>query len=304
MVWVLGRTQTNGPQDYATVHKFQDGLRITSLSDWPGIAPVPEVVPDPSVDMGTPPMLQVQNMSGQIFFELASRLLHEHRPHDSDGSQLLRFRRIGFVPNAKFDFSALDTDVQAALENAARTGVETMRQLQPKLARVSNGWGMNIDTMGVYGNSYAKRAIVALVGLGANQQQDAIYPIALADADGKPLVGGEDYILHFSKSELPPVDAFWSLTMYDSEGFPVANPIDRQSVHLPGDDLLFNDDGSLDLYIRPHSPGAKKEANWLPSPSNGQLGVTLRLYAPRVQILMGNWAPPKIQKDTTSTLQI
>jgi hypothetical protein len=142
---------------------------------------------------------------------------------------------------------------------------------------------------------YLKRAIVALVGLGANQPEDAIYPLAIVDAGGQPLVGGQKYVLHFAKSELPPVEAFWSVTMYDAEGFQVANALNRFAIG-DRDALKYNADGSLDLYIQPDSPGAAKEANWLPSPKSGALGITMRLYAPRQQALDGRWNPPAIKK--------
>ena len=142
-----------------------------------------------------------------------------------------------------------------------------MHAKTPTLARVVNGWQMNTDTVGVYGNYYLKRAIIALVGLGVNPPEDAIYPLIVADADGKPPTGDHNYILHFSKAELPPVDAFWSVTMYDAEGFPVANAINRFALG-DRDALKYNADGSLDLYIQHDDPGSDRTANWLPSPSD------------------------------------
>jgi hypothetical protein len=147
----------------------------------------------------------------------------------------------------------------------------------------------------VYGNYYLKRAIVAMVGLGANQPDDAIYPLNVSDENGKPLNGKHKYILHFNKEELPPVDAFWSLTMYDEQGFQVANPIDRFAIG-DRDELKYNSDGSLDIYIQNENPGADKESNWLPSPPSGTLGATMRLYAPKVQALDGRWNPPAIKR--------
>jgi hypothetical protein len=162
------------------------------------------------------------------------------------------------------------------------------------MARIINGWQMNTDTMGVYGNYYLKRAIVAMVGLGANQPDDAIYPIAAADANGKPLNGENNYFLHFDKEELPPVNAFWSITMYDEAGFTAPNSIDRSAIG-DRDDLKYNADGSLDLYLQHKNPGPDKESNWLPSPSSGKLGITMRLYAPKAQALDGRWNPPAIK---------
>ena len=165
------------------------------------------------------------------------------------------------------------------------------------MARVVNGWQMNTDSMGVYGNFYLKRAIVAMIGLGASQPQDAIYPLNVADADGQPLTGDNDYVLHFEKGELPPVEAFWSVTMYDAEGFQAANPINRFAIG-DRDSLSYNNDDSLDLYLQHENPGPQRESNWLPAP-RGPLGVTMRLYAPAPQALDGRWNPPPIQRVNT-----
>jgi hypothetical protein len=165
----------------------------------------------------------------------------------------------------------------------------------PTLARVVNGWQMNTDTMGVYGDFYLKRAIIAMAALGANQPDDAIYPLCVTDADAKPLDGAHKYVLHFRKEDLPPVDAFWSVTMYDEKGFPVANSINRFAMG-DRDDLKYNADGSLDLYLQNESPGADKESNWLPSPPAGTLGVTMRLYEPKAQALDGRWNPPAVKR--------
>jgi hypothetical protein len=171
-----------------------------------------------------------------------------------------------------------------------------MQALVPRMARVQNGWMINSDTMGVYGNYYLKRATISMIGLGANQAEDATYPLAVADADGKPIDGNNNYVMHFDKAALPPVDAFWSITMYDQEGFQVANPLNRFAIG-DRDKLKYNADGSLDIYIQNASPGKDKESNWLPAPK-GPLGITMRLYAPRVEILNGTWAPPGIKRVT------
>jgi hypothetical protein len=151
---------------------------------------------------------------------------------------------------------------------------------------------MNTDTMGVYGNYYLKRAIVAQVGLGANLPEDAIYPLNIRDKNGKPLTGANKYVLHFAKSRIPPAAAFWSVTLYDLDGFPVANPLNRFAVSswMP---FHYNSDGSLDLYFQNQSPGAGKEANWLPTPK-GPFNLTMRVYAPKNEALTGEWSPAPI----------
>jgi hypothetical protein len=294
-VMIIGRTQTNGPKDYAAVHKVQEGYIITPLSQW-GKAPQPvRAVIDPLVDMKTPPLDQVNKMPAAAYFKYAVEIMKLNPPHVTDWSIVARLKRIGIEPGKSFDYEKLDPSVQQALGKAATDGLKGMYAKMPTVARVVNGWQMNTDTMGVYGDYYLKRAIVAMVGLGANQPEDAIYPLNIADADGKPLLGQYKYVLHFSKEAIPPVNAFWSVTMYDEEGFQVANPINRFAIG-DRDDLKYNADGSLDLYLQHDNPGPDKESNWLPSPATGTLGVTMRLYAPKAQALDGRWNPPAIKR--------
>ncbi|MGC1647383.1 MAG: DUF1254 domain-containing protein [Candidatus Sulfotelmatobacter sp.] len=293
-VWVIGRTQTNGPKDYAAVNKVQDGYTITPLSQW-GKTPQPvAAVIDPSVDMKTPPLDQVNKMPAAAYFKYAAELMKLHPPHVTDWSIVARLKRIGVEPGKSFDYEKLSPSVQQVLSKAATDGLKEMYAKLPTFARVVNGWQMNTDTMGVYGIYYLKRAAVAMAGLGANQPEDAIYPLNFADADGKPLVGEHNYVLHFAKEQLPPVNAFWSVTMYDEAGFQVANPLNRFAIG-DRDNLKYNADGSLDLYIQNESPGSDKESNWLPSPAKGTLGVTMRLYAPKPEALDGRWNPSAIK---------
>jgi len=139
----------------------------------------------------------------------------------------------------------------------------------------------------------ASSALVATSALGSKLAQAQAAP--LADADGKPVMGDNKYVQHFNKDELPPAGAFWSLTMYDAEGFQVDNSINRFAIG-DRDALKFAADGSLDLYIQHENPGPEKAANWLPAPKSGPLGLTMRLYAPKPQALDGRWNPPPIRR--------
>ncbi|HWM48997.1 MAG TPA: DUF1254 domain-containing protein [Xanthobacteraceae bacterium] len=291
-VWVIGRTQTNGVRDYPAVHKIQDGYSISPLAEWGKSPRKVEQRIDPSVDTKTPPLLQVNGMTAKDYFSYGAELMKRQPPHLTDWSIIARMKRIGLEPGKSFDGSKIDADT---LARAAAAGLALMKAKAPTIGRIVNGWQMNTETMGVYGDDYLKRAIVAQVGLGANQPEDAVYPLAVADADGKPVSGGRKYVLHFEKGELPPVQAFWSLTLYDAEGFQVANPLNRFALG-DRDPLKFNGDGSLDLYIQHENPGRDKEANWLPAPGSGDLGLTLRLYAPRPQVADGRWNPPPIRR--------
>lgn len=291
-VWILGRTQTDGVKDYDTVHRIQDGYKITALADW-GNAPRAVVQKiDPSVDTKTEPLRQVAAMPAAEFFKYAAELMKQNPPHITDWSTIARMKRIGIEPGKSFDAGKVGADV---LAKGAADGLKLMHDKLPTIARVSNGWLINTDTVGVYGNYYLKRAVIALGGLGANQVEDAIYPLAMTDADGKPVVAENKYVLHLAKTEMPPVEAFWSLTMYDEEGYQIANPLNRFALG-DRDALKFNPDGSLDLYIQTESPGPDRESNWLPAPKSGPIGPTMRLYAPKAQVADGRWVPPAIRR--------
>ena len=296
-VWIIGRTKTDGPADYDAVHKIQAGYKITPLSQWGGEPTAPEVKIDPSVDMKTPPKIQVDTMPADKYFAYAAELLKLHPPHITDQPIIAQLKRIGFEVGKSFDLDKADPAVKKGLASAAEDAQKLMEWKVPTLARIANGWSMNTDTMGVYGNYYLKRAIVTQLGLGANLPEDAIYPLNLADDTGKPLDGASNYVLHFDKGQTPPVNAFWSVTLYDAQGFQVANPLNRFAVSswMP---FKYNSDGSLDLYFQNESPGADKEANWLPAPK-GPYNLTMRLYAPKAEALTGKWNPPPVTRALT-----
>jgi len=294
-VWIIGRTQTNGPKDYVAVRKVQDGYTITPLSRW-GKKPQPVTVKiDSSVDMKTSPLEQVNKMSAAKYFSYAADLMRIHAPHTTDQPMIARMKRLGIEVGKPFDLENATPVIKRAIEQAPASGLKSLNAKLPTLAPVVNGWQMNTTTMGVYGNYYLKRSIIAMIGLGANLPEDAIYPLNLADSNGKPMDGTNRYVLRFKKSDLPPVDAFWSITMYDVDGFQVANPLNRFAIG-DRDKLKYNTDGSLDIYIQNKSPGAEMESNWLPAPKSGVLGVTMRLYSPRPSALDGRWNPPAVER--------
>jgi hypothetical protein len=299
-VIIVGRTKTDGPSDYDAVHKIQAGYTITPLTQWgKSLQPVTVKV-DPNIDMKTAPKIQVDTMPAARYFAYAAELLKVNPPHITDQPMIAQLKKIGIEPGKSFDINTLDPAIRNALASAPEDAQKLMAWKIPTLARVANGWSMNTDTMGVYGNYYLKRAIVAQVGLGANLPEDAIYPLNLGDEAGKPLDGASRYVLHFDQGTTPPVNAFWSLTLYDPEGFQIPNALNRFAVSswMP---FKYNADGSLDLYFQNASPGADKEANWLPAPK-GPFNLTMRLYAPKSDALTGKWNPPPVTKEAQPTL--
>jgi hypothetical protein len=293
-VWVIGRTKTDGPPDYDAVHKIQAGYKITLLSEWGKTPKPPEVKIDPSVDMKTPPKIQVDTMPAGKYFAYAVELLKLQPPHITDEPIIARMKRIGIEPGKSFDLAKLDPAVRKGLESAPEDAQKLMEWKVATLARVANNWSMNTDTMGVYGNYYLKRAIIAQLGLGANLPEDAIYPLNLGDEAGKPLDGANRYTIHFEKDATPPLNAFWSVTLYDPDGFQVANSLNRFAVSswMP---FKRDPDGSLTLYFQNENPGKDKEANWLPAPK-GAFNLTMRLYGPKSEALTGKWNPPPVTR--------
>jgi hypothetical protein len=293
-VWIIGRTRTDGPPDYAAVHEVQKGYNVTPLSRWgqPPVAVTQTI--DPGVDVKTPPKTQVDTMAGDKFFAYAAELLKVNPPHITDEPIMARMKRIGLEQGRSFDAASVDSTVRKAIDDAPAQAQKLMAWKVPTLARVANNWSMNTDTMGVYGNYYLKRAIIAQFGLGANLPEDAIYPASVGDENGKPLDGANKYVVRFAKDTLPPVDAFWSITLYDNDGFQVANPINRFAVSswMP---FHRDADGSLSLYFQNENPGSDREANWLPAPK-GPFTLTMRLYGPKSEALTGLWNPPAIKR--------
>jgi hypothetical protein len=293
-VSIGGRIQTNGAADYDFVHKLQDQVKLTPLSQWGKAYVPPKGKVDPTVDMKTPPMIAVNRMDGEAFFTVLMGALKTNSAHVHDQGIVARMKRIGLEPGKNLDFKALPAPIQQALTDAPASGLTAIRRQAENQSLQKNGWNIMTGAIGYFGGDYLFRAVMALFGFGANRPEDAIYPSAAIDGDGRPLSGVNRYTLHFPKGQTPPVNAFWSITMYDEQGFPVENAIQRYAVG-DRDKLKFNDDGSLTLYIQNQSPGADKESNWLPAPK-GIFTLTMRCYSPRPQIATGEWVPPPVKR--------
>ncbi len=295
LVWMIGRTQTDGPKDYAAVHAIQKDYRLVPLSAFGKPYTPPQGVVDPNVDMKTPPVEQLSKMDGLTFFKRLAMLMKSNPPPPEDTPALAKLAKIGVVPGQDFDASKLEPAMAKGLEKSLQVAIEKLQAAAKEAGAPVNGWRVPPMTVGKYGTDYGERAVVALVGLGANLPADAVYPSAFMDGDGIPLNGTHRYLLHFDKDATPPVNAFWSVTMYNAQSFFVANPINRYAISS-WMSLQRNKDGSLDLYIQRESPGKNKEANWLPA-AEGDFSVTMRMYWPKEKppsILDATWKPPGI----------
>lgn len=297
-IWILGRTQTNGPADYDNVHKVQDGYRLTPLSQWgKDFAPPASVPTDPAVDDKTPPLVQVNKLDGVAMFGKLAALMAKYPPHANDYPILFRMRQIGLEPGKPFDAAKLDPALVETINRAAKDALADLEQSGKSGAGIGlhvNGWFYQTSTVGTYGTAYKLRGMGTLIGLGVNLPEDAVYPASFVDAEGKPYSGANRYVLHFDKGQLPPANAFWSVTLYDKDGFQAPNALDRFALG-DRDKLTFNADGSLDIFIQNESPGPDRQANWLPAPKD-EFNLAMRLYSPQREALDGTWTPPPVKK--------
>jgi hypothetical protein len=296
IVWLLGRIYCTGtPEDYAAVHALQDQFKLVPLSSYgKAYAPPPGKV-DPSIDMKTAVREQVNGMDTAAYFTLLAQLLKTNPPAAADAPALAKFAKIGLVPGKDFDSSKLKADFAKRVPEIAVDRIMLQFKVNRDIKNV-NGWGYTTKT-GLYGTDYLMRAFITAIGLGANRPQDAVYPSSQKDAADKAYDGASKYVIHFDKGELPPAEGFWSITMYDSGYFFVANPINRYSISAR-ENLKSNPDGSLDLHVQKDSPGADKESNWLPAPA-GKFQLMMRLYWPNESdpsILDGTWKIPPVKK--------
>ncbi|HTN48003.1 MAG TPA: DUF1254 domain-containing protein [Burkholderiaceae bacterium] len=301
LVWILGRIYCTGtPEDYKTVHALQDQVSAVPLSAYgKPYTPAPGAV-DSAIDMKAAPRDQVNAMDGATYFKLFAELMKANPPSSEDAPMVAKLAKIGIVPGQDFDASKLDPAVAKGIAAAPKPGQDRISNLKEAIvagdARLEDGW-LFFSKTGIYGTGYRNRALITWYGLGANRPQDAVYPTSEGPELIKKYSGANRYVAHFGKGELPPANAFWSITMYDKDYFFVPNPINRYTVSSRNK-FKTNPDGSIDLYIQHDSPGKDKETNWLPAPADAFV-LMMRLYWPKEKppsILDGSWKPPHVEE--------
>ena len=257
IVWLLGRIYCTGtPEDYAAVHKLQDEFKLVPLSSYGKAYTPPAGIVDPSIDMKTAVREQVSKMDAVTYFTLLCKLMKDNPPAAADAPELAKFARIGIVPGQDFDASKLKADFLKRVPEVAFDRIMIQFKINKAVKNI-NGFVFTTKT-GIYDTDYLMRAFITAIGLGANRPQDAVYPTSTKDGSDKLYNGANNYVMRFAKGQLPPVQGFWSLTMYNSDYFFVDNPINRYSISARGN-LKANPDGSTDLYIQKDSPGKDKE---------------------------------------------
>ncbi len=291
-VWVIGRTLVSGGRDMAAARRVQDGYGLAPLSRWRTGRPAPR----PKRRVTTVDRQAVPK--GLAFLDGLSAALAENPPPARDAAILGRLKTIGVGPGLRtssaglpqpvLDGLAAGVDAEAA-ELGPRTRIETLQK-----AIANGGWYSAAPNIGDFGTDYVFRAQIAAVGIGANTPVESTYPIALADSAGRLFDGRHRYRMVFPKGQLPPTRAFWSLTMYDLEGFLVATPTQTYAIGDSHPPLHRRADGSVVVLLQRTKP-AEKDVNWLPTPTAG-FRLNLRLYMPTKAILDGTWRPPAVER--------
>ena len=298
MVWILGRVYSSGtPEDYEAVHALQDRFSVVPLSAYGRPYTPPTGAVDPGFDMKTGVRKLVNEMHIDSYFRRLAELMKTNPPTAQDAPMVGRMATIGLVPGQDFDPSRLGALDREAIKAVPKAALVEMG-LHLKKQKTTNGWLYFTKGVGNFGTDYLLRGTANLLGPGWNRPQDAVYPLSQKDAAGDEYDGAKhSYVVRFDKGQLPPAEAFWSLTMYDGDFFFVPNPINRYDL-AQRNRLIVGPDGSTDLYIQAESPGKDKEANWLPAPK-GKFVLVMRIYAPRKtppSILDGSWTPPPVQR--------
>ncbi len=299
---ILGRIYADGTEpDYKAANALQAQYKITPLSAWGKsfVYTAPPVNADPGVSMTDKPQEAILALGTAGYFDMMARLMCKDSPaYPADAPMLAKMARIGVVPCKPFKLDQLDLAVQAALKDLPEAALKTIGDSKGSMGEMVAGWEIT-KGLGVYGTDYMKRAVVAAFGWPANVQEDAVYPYTETDSAGKKLTGANKYTLTFAKGQTPPVNGFWSITMYeiDQGWWFVPNPLNKFTVS-PRNNLKTNPDGSITLYFQNESPGKDKEANWLPAPK-GEFLPMLRMYWPSEKapsILNGTWTPPAVKR--------
>lgn len=297
IAWVIGRTQVNNAEDgEKVVVPFQNSLRLVPLSKFGKdyTAPKGSVVPEYSKIV---PVDVASSMSIAEFFSRMAELLEDNPPSPEDNDMMEKLASIGIVPGKEFTTDDLSNELREKINAIPGQVLEGLKKATQSTdsGNMKNGWNYVTKPIADFGKDYQTRAFVGYIGLGANLPEDAVYPNALYDIDGNILNSDFNYKVHFEKDQVPPVNAFWSLTMYNHENFLAENPIGRYAIG-DRDKLEYNSDGSLDIYIQRESPGSGKESNWLPAPKENTFQLTLRLYWPKQNVVDRTWMPPTVKK--------
>jgi hypothetical protein len=300
MVWVLGRVYVRDPDDLAAARAFQRRLDLRPVSR-ASDAGYQAALPHPRDPGARRPIMRdlLRDLGPAAFFERFARLAAANPPSPHDPAVVRDvLAPLGLTPGATMTWSGLDESTRSALAGGLErvlTRLADPAERRRHSAVTPTGWSGLAPGLGQgnFGLNYEARAAVAAIGLGANLRIDAIYMNASVDAAGQPLDGSRRYRLRFAAGAAPPVHAFWSITLYDEQGYLVANPAARYAIKS-GDPLVAEPDGALVIDLQADDPGPERRANWLPTPAHQRFELSLRAYWPDDALLHDRWSPQAV----------
>ena len=287
------RTQLFNPGDLDNVKKVQAGYKAQTLSAFLGAA-APKAAP---VISFIKPITPAEEKTSPQFFNILNFVLQFCPTNPSETELMARFAKINVGAGKTFDPSKLSPEMNEAIRHGIADAWADFAGLVKQFDAGKVTSGDVFGTREYLKNNYLYRMAAAALGIYGNSKQEAMYPVLAVDADGQKLNGANSYTLRFAPGQLPPVSAFWSLTMYElPKSLLVANPINRYLINSPMLPQLKRDaDGGLTLTIENESPGKNTEANWLPAPK-GPFIMYMRLYSPKPEALEGKWTAPSVEK--------
>ena len=293
LAFIFYRTQLFSPDDIENVKKVQAGYKVQPLSAFLG-KPAPAQAPN--IDFLKPISAEEERTSLQFFNEL-NWVLQFCPTHPSETDLMARFAKLGVGGDQTFDADPLSPELQKAIEDGRADAWQAMDELQKRIFAGEVTSGDLLGSREFLKNNYLYRFRGTVAGIWGNAKEEAIYPAYYIDSSGQKLEGNNRYTLRFAADKLPPVNSFWSLTMYNLPArLLVANPINRYLINSPMlPDLKKDADGGLTLDIQHDSPGKDKESNWLPAP-DGSFLMALRLYWPKPEALNGTWKQPQLER--------
>ncbi len=307
LAWLINHILVKDPSDLANAHAIQDKIIVKPLSVFQGKTAAANIQqPSTSttnvsssaskqVPIGPQPYL-IAPTGIKIYDEIGNAMIGNPL-NPPDPALVTKLTSIGIGPGKTPSAETNDT-IKAALQTGITEGQKLIDARVANIGNKVNGW-LTVSEAGVFGTDYLLRAAVTQIALGSHIAQEALYPVTFTDIEGKPLTGANNYTIHFNAGQTPPVNAFWSITMYNNKSLFVDNPINRYKIGKYTEGLKNNTDGSLDIYIQHATPGADKESNWLPAPAtsvSNTFSIVMRTYLPGEQVLNGTWTPPPVMR--------
>jgi hypothetical protein len=296
IVWLHGLFEARGDrEDVDVVHALQDGFQLSSLSEWPGPAITQGLPSRTDVDTKTTPCEQAASLDARTYYTRLSRLMERNPPQAGDTEMITKFAQIGFFPSDDFAFDTLSGDAVRAMYAAVTAAHSKITAAEKTIGygKAVNSWLPHFHP-GSYEKHYLDRAGAARAAVPAALAEDMVSFHTAVDHTDEPLHGAKQYVIHFPSDRMPPVHAFWSITLYDARQHLVPNHISRYAIG-DRDRLRLHPDNSLSIYIQHEWPGADKDSNWLPAPKDS-FSLALKIYWPKPDALTGIWRPPAVTR--------